>query len=313
MDIKTLKKDLIYAIKTLQKDGKTLKVSAEEMEYIEGKYQLTHNEFDPFQALALIKGWQPVSEYLTYLASLKRATEVHESFVQYVKSMEGMRFATPEDQKTYLDKAPVTPSVDAPLGYSEWGYLLSLLIKETGIEGEQWYSFMDGFDFADRSVKDEFYEMGVYMREKFQPVDGRKELLVSIPFERELIKETPIRKFVVPQRGKLAVMEAEVQKITDPLYRPGACPEVKGLLFPDGGAFFRVLKPTFLWYKLPNGTLVPTAISPTLLHDTVESAMKECEQNIRSRFRFEMCKGRRECFTEEEVATALAEVKTIML
>jgi hypothetical protein len=299
MDIKTLKKDLIYAIKTLQKAGHTLYVSSEEMEYVDGKYQLYKGEFNPFQALVLIKGWQPVPEYLTYLSSLERAGVAQKVYSTYMKEMEVMRFAIPEDQAEYIAKAPKVPAIEVPLGYTEWSYLLPLLERETGIQSVDWYFLMDGFDFVAPTVKSEFYDLGVYLREKFLPADGRKEMLVPTVYEQDLIKGPVIRKFTIQSKGGTTILEVE-------------CQEIKEVLNPKHLSY-KIFSPQSLWEKKPSGEIVPPIYQSHAIYDSADEAMKACERQIRGGFEFQIRKGRLTSFTEEEVLAKVSEVKTIHL
>lgn len=298
MDAKTLKKDLIYALKTFQKDGKILKVRAEEMEYIDGKYQLVAEEYDPFQALVLIKGWQPVPEYLTYLASMKRTSEAHEEFKRYMLTHKGILFDSLESEKAHLASAPNVPSVDAPLGYTEWSYLSVLLEREAGLTTSQLYSFMNGFENVYQYPTDEFYDMGVYMREKFLPVDARKEMLkpkVFIPVDTSPM----IRKFVVQTRGVLSILEVEGQEIRD--------------ILPPHSISFKIFSPQSLWEKKPSGEMVPTTWRDHAIYASVDDALESCDRMIRHGFEFQVRKGRITSYTEEEIQAKLAEIKTIML
>ena len=299
MDIKTLKKDLIYTIKTLQKDGKTLKVWAEDLDVVEGKYQLASNEFDPFQSLVLIKGWAPVPEFLSYMASIERAKEAGEVFDKFMREHRTLMFDSDQSRLEHLAKAPKVPSVEAPFGYTEWGYLLPLLERETSIQGADWYHLMNGFDFVAPTVKSEFYDLGVYLREKFLPADGRKEMLMPAVYEEDIIKGPAVRKFTIQLKGPKTVLEVE-------------CQEIKEVLNPLHVSF-KILSPQSLWEKKPNGQIVFPLYQSHAIYDSVEAAMKVCERQIRGAFEFEIRKGRLTTFTEEEVTAKLSEVKTIYL
>lgn len=298
MDAKTLKKDLIYAIKTFQKSGKTLKVWSEEMEYIDGKYQLVAEEFEPFQALILIKGWQPVPEYLSYLSSMKRTSEAHEEFIRYISMHKTLLFDCDASRVAHLAAAPRVPAVDAPFGYTEWSYTSVLLEREAGLTQAQLSSFQNGFDFAYQYPVDEFYEMGVYMREKFLPADGRKEMLkpsIFVPADDKPM----LKKFTLQTRGPLAILEVEGQEVRDVL--------------PPHQISFKIFSPQSLWEKKPSGELVPVIYAPHAIYDSVEEARASCERMIRSGFQFQVRKQKLESFTEEDVQAKLAEVKTVML
>lgn len=183
LDAKMLKSDLVYAIKTLQKTGAILKVNSEEMEIIGGKYQLSSDEFDPIQALIMIKGWLPVAEHLTLVESTQSVSLEYQYFAKYMNDCDAMTFTNAQSRIDHLGKAPIVRDVNAPFGYHEHYYILALLTKETGIEAEQFHSMINGFDFAFQSSSDKFYTLGSYLREKFQPIDGRRELLLPSKYK----------------------------------------------------------------------------------------------------------------------------------
>ena len=294
LDVKTLKKDLIYAIKTLQKDGKTLKVWAEDLSVVEGKYQLTSGEFDPFQALVLIKGWAPIPEYLSYVASMERTSKAHEEFMKYMTTHRTLMFDCDQSRLDHLAKAPVVPAVDCAFGFTEWSYLLPLLERETGILGPEWYQLMNGFDFVAPTVKSEFYDLGVYLREKFLPADGRKSMLAPAVYEADLVKGPVIKKYTLQSRGGTAVLEVE-------------CQEIKEVLNPQHISY-KIFLPQSLWEKKPSGEIVPPLYQSHAIYDSADEAMKACERQIRTGFEFEIRKGRRTSFTEEEVLEKLSKV-----
>lgn len=306
LDVKVLKKDLIYAIKTFQKDGKILKVQAENLEVIDGKYHLTSGEFDPLQALILIKGWSPLPEYLSYLASMERTSKSHEEFVKYIVAHQTLLFDCDQSRIDHLAKAPTVPSVDSSFGYTEWGYLLPLLERETGILSHDWYQLMNGFDFIAPPVKNEFYDLGVYLREKFLPTDARKEALAPSVFKADRSKITVIRKFAIQTRGKISIMEVEGE-IIDAIEDPSI------MTLPSKEYKFRVLSPKELFEKHPNGSLVSPIYCSHSLFESSDEAMVRTERYIRSDFDFEVRKGRLTAYTEEEVQAELAKVQVIKL
>jgi hypothetical protein len=151
MDHKTLKTDLTYCLKKFQKEGKVLSAFDGNLEINDEKqFVLSGNEYDPLEALVLVKGWAPTAELI---------------------SLKGYSFS-----------------------------LLGLLEQETGIAKSDWYAFLDGFDNVAFSGKNEFYSVGTYLREKFQPVGARTETLKPQYYTVVSLKEqgrVPVKKFVI--------------------------------------------------------------------------------------------------------------------
>jgi hypothetical protein len=110
-----------------------------------------------------------------------------------------------------------------------------------------------------------------------------------------------MKKFIVSSRGAFVIMEVEGEYV-----KPLEDPSVKWL--PQGEYRFRIMKPSSLHEKLPDGTTTPAIYFSFALFDTVEDAKLIAEKYIRSGFDFEIRKGRLTSYTEEEVQLELSKM-----
>lgn len=262
MDHKTLKTDLTYCLKKFQKEGKILSAFDGNLEINdENQFVLSGNEYEPLEALVLVKGYVPTTE----LISLKG-------------------------------------------GYSL--SLLDLLVKETGIAKSDWYAFLDGFDHVAFTGKNEFYSVGAYLREKFQPYNARTESLKPQYYTILSLKEqgrTPVKKFVIHSVKKnTSIVQAECYILSPTDYTGSSS-------LREGEYAARVAAPEILFEKKFDGTIGPAIFFSHFLFDTEEDARAQAEKEIRQGFETAIRKHKIVSYTEEEVQTKLAEIKTVML
>lgn len=198
-----------------------------------------------------------------------------------------------------------------------FGIPLTDIISEQGqIAKTDLYDFMDGLEFVEGNDKSKFYEVGAYIREKFTPVGCRAEKLMKPKFEREIPTKLE-RRFIVHSRaipgqkktGVPAVVEVECEIIRAPLSQIG-----------DFEAA-RIFKPEWLWEEVPklgadgklHDVLEPPVYCNHAIYWNVSQAESVAERLIRSSFEFEIRKGKREAYTDEEFRAKCAEIQTIML
>lgn len=251
MDCKSLKQDMTYALKKLQKDGKVLTAYGDNLTIDKDtKTFVVCNEMDPLEAFVIMKAYEPTAELLH------------------------------------------------TLGYNI--SLLDLLVEQTGIAKSDWYSFLDGFDNVLPIQKNDFYILGVYIRDKFVPTGMRTALEQKVPV---WIQGDLTTKFVVHNlRGKTNVVQVRCEEIT-PLHTE--------MSFPVSiGEKVKIHAPDFLLDRRPDGKLVPSVWFTNGVYDTEKEALAKAKSDIRSIFeRDRLKKG--VAFTEEDVQAKLATVRTI--
>lgn len=274
MDHKSLKQDLTYALKQLQKNGKVLTAHGDNLE-IEGVVFKETNQSDPLEALVIMKGYLPTQEHL----------QVYTDRWEH----QGQKYSC-----TWYHRDAFSIS------------LLDLLVKETGIAKSDWYAFLDGYDNIISYEKNEYYNVGVYLREKFSPLGART--VPSEPavfFGHTLTGELYCKYIINANRGKVSIIETSCEKINslDPMY---------SYCLKEGEYKVRVLEPAILFEKKPNGTMVPPIYMSYFLFDTLEDAMAQAEKDTRAEFVRNLRK-KQIAFTEEDVQAKLLTIKTIKL
>lgn len=274
MDHKSLKQDLTYALKQLQKNGKVLTAHGDNLE-VEGVVFKETNQSDPLEALVIMKGYLPTKEHL--LSYTDRWEH------------EGQKYSC-----TWYHRDAFSIS------------LLDLLVKETEISKDDWYAFLDGFDNVISYGKNEYYNVGVYLREKFAPVGAR-----SVPsepvvfFGHQLTGELYCKYIINANRGKVSIVEVSCENINtlDPVY---------SYCLKEGEYKVRILEPAMLFEKKPNGVIVPPIYISHSLYDTLEEAQAKAEKDIRAEFVRNLRK-KQVAYTEEDVQAKLLTVQTIKL
>ncbi len=282
MDYKTLKQDLTYCLKRFQKEGKILSSYGDNLEIVDEKFVLSGNTYDPLEALVLVKGYAPTEEHLrTYYSK-------------------------------WVDEFGLfgTPGITYEHSYRHYeAYnlsLIDLLIKETSVIKDDWYAFLDGFDNVIFSGKNEFYNVGIYIREKFVPFEVRAETLIPPIYEANLFKDrTPMKKFVVHTiKGKTSIVEAECYQLT-PL--DGVFVDIK-----PGEYCCRITAPEFLFEKKKDGSLGSATFHSHSLFNSLDAARAQAEQDIRAGFERALRK-QNVLYTEEDVQAKLVLVQVILL
>lgn len=184
--------------------------------------------------------------------------------------------------------------------------LLDLLEENTAIAKSDWYAFLDGFDNVVSYEKNEFYNVGVYLREKFSPIGARTVPLEPIVFEGHMLTGEISIKFVInANRGKISIIEVKCEKILsiDNSYSYSLKP---------GEHKVRILEPSSLFEKKPNGVMVPPIYISHSLYNTLEEAQAKAEKDIRAEFARNLRK-KQVAYSEEDVQAKLLTVQTIKL
>lgn len=274
MDSKSLKQDLTYALKRLQKDGKVLTAHGDNLE-IEGVVFKETNQSDPLEALVIMKGYLPTQDHLrTYTDRWEH---------------EGQKYSC-----TWYHRDAFNIS------------LLDLLVKETEISKNDWYAFLDGFDNIISYQKNEYYNVGVYLREKFAPLGVRTVPSEPIAFFGHTLTGEISTKFAINTvRGKTSIVEVKCEKVMsiDPAH---------SISLREGEYKVRILEPAILFEKKPDGTMVPPIYCNYFLFETLEDAKVKAEKDIRAEFERNLRK-KAIAYTEEEVQAKLLTVQTIKL
>lgn len=259
MDHKSLKQDLTYCLKKFQKDGKVLVCHGDNLEVIKSDeknvYSFINDQYDPLAALVVIKGYEATQEHTRMY---------YDSWV---------------DEKGYFGKpgAIIHRSHRHDQMYNL--SLIDLLVKETGIAPADWNAFLDGFDNVSFTGKNEYYNVGVYLREKFLPVDVRTEPLIKQVYKNQEYQGTTVRKFVAYSfKGKTQVVEAECQLL-------GIWDDISISWMPAGEYKMRVLAPSLLFEKRPDGSFTPPAYISHSLYDTAEEALAAAQQDLETGYR----------------------------
>jgi hypothetical protein len=286
MDHKSLKQDLTYCLKKFQKDGKVLVCHGDNLEVVKvdekNTYSFINDQYDPLAALVVIKGYEVTQEHTRMY---------YDSWV---------------DEKGYFG----TPGATIHNSYRhDQGYnlsLIDLLVKETGIAAADWYAFLDGFENVAFTGKNEYYNVGVYLREKFLPVDVRTEPLTKQVYLNQEVQGTTVRKFVVYSfKGKTQVVEAECQLM-------GTWDDISINWMSPGEYKMRVLAPSLLFEKKPDGSFTPPAYMSHSLYDTAEEALEAAKKGLEAGYRrtCQKCKMEVNGQTLEEM---LAKITTLLL
>lgn len=286
MDLKQFKVDLTYSCKKFAKEGVTLSAFGDHLSINEeGKFVADGTELDALEMFVLVKGYVPTKEMLTIYHS---KWEDKDGLIR--DKIKG---------KIYESHIP---------HYTTFNLSMVDVIEEQAmIARSDLYAFLDGFDNVEAETKNEFHTAGVYIREKFLPVGAREKTLTKAEYKPDTSAVQVEREFTIYSRkGKTCIMEVEVEVLSPP-----STVEYTA----------RVLAPSMLHQKTEkkraDGTkqvvLVPDVWCWHSLQDTVEESKAKLEAMIRDGFAFEIRKGRRTEYTEEEVQTALAATEVIRL
>lgn len=184
---------------------------------------------------------------------------------------------------------------------SQKGYSFSLvefLSKETEISKNDFYSFLDGYDNIETTSKNDFYNVGVYIREKFSPYNARKSTLKNTGFAFE-DKTNLVKKFIVSLK-KNEIIEAECQVL------------VNTKQLQEGEYFVRVLSPRLLFEKKADGTMGPSVIFSRFVYDSEEKAKNHMKQFIKDNFEANKNNNNID-YSLEELDRKFIEIKTIRL
>ncbi len=277
MEYKTFKQDLTYSCKKFAKEGKTLVNFDGNLSIdAENKFVSDTNYLDVLEMFILVKGYVPTNEM-----TLTR----HEQWID------------PQGGTHHLYwKHPDVFNIN----------LIDVIVEQAQIAREDVYAFLDGFENIIGDSKNEFYNTGVYIREKFQPLGCRTEPLRKQVYEiNSLQGRTVMKKFVIHSlRGKISIVEAEhylLSRLDDPMLAT----------LPEGEYRARITAPEILFEKKATG-FIPATYHSFALYDTFELARAKVEQDLRAGFERNLRKHAK-AFTEADVQSAVADVKVIML
>jgi hypothetical protein len=172
------------------------------------------------------------------------------------------------------------------------------------------YSFMEGLENVEHSnPKDPFYMLGIYIREKFAPINARQEMLRKHEYVISKGESVLVRKWIVHTRpmpgckrgGPPTIVEVECELLTSQ--------EDPSIKFLKNGEFKgRVLKPEFLHEEtrvLKDGVLkdvvLPSIYMSHALYDSEQEAVVHAQLMVRHELEFEVRKKKRDSFTEQDV------------
>lgn len=264
MDHKTFKTDLTYACKKFAKEGKILSAWGDNLVIQDGAFVAEGDHLDALEMLTLIKGYVPTSLMTTIY---------HDKWVG------------PNDGVTYEYHTPHYTGFNLSL--------VDVLIEQAQIAREDLYSFLDGFDNIEPSVKSEFHTIGVYIREKFLPVGARAATLTKkdTMFMMPSLSGETVRKFYsFTVRGKPSIFECELTEVANFGAKPG-----EKLYQVQAPVTFKGDK----WYSM-------------FLHDTLEESKAKIEADTRNEFA-RLLRKKSIAYTEEDVQAKLALIQVIML
>lgn len=280
MDHKALKSDLTYALKKFTKEGKTItfEVWPGNLQIVDGQYTLVGDRVDVLEALIFVKG------------------------LQYIPVKEVSDWVDPQGVQHHYEW----------LHHEAFGIPHTDIISEQGqISKTDLYDFMDGLEFVEGNDKSKFYEVGAYIREKFTPQGTRTEKLMKPVFKAEFVGELT-RRFIVHNRplpgqkkgGGPTIVEVECEILHNPSMK-------------EGEFAARIHTPKWLWEPvrklMPDGTLgevvEPPVYSSHSVYWNVNQAEVYAERQIKASFEFEIRKGKREAYTDEEFKAKCAEIQ----
>lgn len=279
MDFKTFKQDLTYCCKKFAKEGKTLSAFGDNLSVVEGKFVSESPHLDPLEMYVLVKGLSPTSEML----------HIHHS-----------KWVGPADGITYEYNIPHYTGFNLSM--------LDVLTEQSGMDRADIYAFLDGFEnvLGCGNEKSEYYTLGVYIREKFAPVDVRTEPLKSLENSVYRIQDhkTPERMFTVyTRKNEVSIVEAEC-------YVLGAMDGVSSL--PPGEFCALVTAPDILYEKKAKGVIGPAIFYSHSLFRDYNDALNEAESLIEKEFAFKLRKYNTP-YTDVDVAAAVLSIKLIKL
>ena len=109
-----------------------------------------------------------------------------------------------------------TPNAEMLRGQGAYNiYISDVIEQQAQIAMSDIYAFMDGLENAYFEGSNEFYNVGVYIRDKFQPLGARQEMPAKKVFQLSPSKIKLERKFVIYSfRGETSVMEVYCQRLT---------------------------------------------------------------------------------------------------
>lgn len=294
MDHKQFKQDLTYTCKRFAKENKSLCVDSGLLAVDNEGKLAAQEELGVLDAFCLVKGYTPTAEMLTV---------THDKW----EYPEGVWH---ESKWAYHEAFGVST--------------IQIIIEQAKISRNDLYAFLDGLENVEwLGTKNEFYEVGVYIREKFSPVGARTEPLRTKFLERFPKGDTFMKGYVVYTRqvpcsacrktDAPTIIEVEYQKIT-------AMEDPSVNFMPAGEFKARIFQPEFLWEPKEGTksdgskekTMVPPVYHSHSVHETLEDARRKAFELVESGFKFELRKRGTE-YTQEEVQAKMVDVQELSL
>lgn len=281
MDFKTLKQDLTYCCKKFAKESKTLSSFGDNLTIADGKFVSESEHLDPLEMLVLVKGYLPTQE---------QKTIYHEKW---------------QDPQGEWHEAWIPHWSAFNLS------MLDVLVEQAGLDRGDLYNFLDGFEniLGCDNEKTDYYQLGVYIREKFTPIGARTEPLKSLSNYVYRIQDhrTPERMFTVyTRKNEVSIVEAEC-------YVLGPMDGILSL--PEGEFCALVTAPEILYEKKKvkeKNVLVPAVFYSHSLFRDYNEALKQACVLIEQEFAFKLRKYNTP-YTDVDVAAATLAIKLIKL
>lgn len=243
-----------------------------------------------------------------------------------------------EDKKFFLDSESIDPlemlvlikgyiptsTMDrkAPYNLS----MVDVLVEQAQLARNDLYAFLDGLENVELAgPKNEFYNVGVYIREKFTPVGAREETLrlYSQNYNTKPKGGPRMKKFIVHTRAVPGTCHTGqtpvVVEVEGELISSMEDPSVISL--PPGEFRFRIMLPEFLFEpyeaKQLDGSkkkiMVPTIYHSHAIYDTIELAQEAAKRMVKSELDFKVRKKKIESYSEEELIQKYSEIKELLL
>lgn len=285
MDFKSFKQDLTYCCKKFAKDGKTLSSFGDNLTIVEKKFVADGQYLDPLEMFVLIKGLSPTEV---------QSTIYHEKW---------------QDPQGEWHEAWIPHYTAFNMS------MLDVLVEQASMDRGDLNAFLDGFEnvLGCGNEKSEYYTLGVYIREKFSPIDARPEPLKSLnnPIYRIQEHKTPERMFTVyTRKNEVSIVEAEC-------YVLGPMDGVSNL---PPGEFCALVTAPELLYEKKTRTIAGkahTELGPAIYYShslfrDYHDALASAQDLIEKEFAFKLRKYGTQ-YTNVDVASAIMTIKLIKL
>jgi len=283
MDHKTFKLDLIYIIKKLVKDGKSLTVDGGNLDLIDGKLTFTGNLFNPLEAIVLMKGYEYVP--VNTIANWTDPQGILHQFNWNYHDVYGI------------------PTID-------------IIVEQAQISREDVYHFLNGLENVGPVAQSEFYTVGSYIREKFSPLGIHKESLMPAVFKVSVENLLIYKKLFVEAGRPPRPKKGEMPTVAAPTIVQVECVMASGLDDPsvmwcsNQEYYMKIVGPIGFLRNHHDGS--PLLMLGHNLFWNTQQAMTAAKSIVRGTYEFNFRK-KKIAFTEDEVEAKCNEIKEIML